>query len=130
MEACLKEPLPPPTELEESLRNGVTLAKLGHFFAPDICPLGKIYDLDQARFQVRGPGALLVCRSGRGSPLVWLTSATPHPLWGPRAGPGPLEARSGVKKLGKAPSQPRDWRSCSGVLSWGSCRPPQLGFCS
>ncbi|XP_058016646.1 ras GTPase-activating-like protein IQGAP3 isoform X2 [Ahaetulla prasina] len=54
MEACLKEPLPPPTELEESLRNGVTLAKLGHFFAPDACPLGKIYDLDQARFQAGG----------------------------------------------------------------------------
>ncbi|XP_013931841.1 PREDICTED: ras GTPase-activating-like protein IQGAP3 [Thamnophis sirtalis] len=51
MEACLKEPLPPPTELEESLRNGVTLAKLGHFFAPDVCPLEKIYDLGQARFQ-------------------------------------------------------------------------------
>ncbi|ETE61873.1 Ras GTPase-activating-like protein IQGAP3, partial [Ophiophagus hannah] len=56
MEACLKEPLPPPTELEESLRNGVTLAKLGHFCAPDTFPLGKIYDLDQARFQVRGSG--------------------------------------------------------------------------
>ncbi|XP_039224578.1 ras GTPase-activating-like protein IQGAP3 isoform X1 [Crotalus tigris] len=54
MEACLKEPLPPPTELEESLRTGVTLAKLGHFFAPDVCPLGKIYDLDQARFQACG----------------------------------------------------------------------------
>ncbi|XP_007441316.2 ras GTPase-activating-like protein IQGAP3 isoform X1 [Python bivittatus] len=54
IEACLKEPLPPPTELEESLRNGVTLAKLGHFFAPDVCPLGKIYDLDQARFQACG----------------------------------------------------------------------------
>ncbi|KAG8146548.1 hypothetical protein E2320_013694 [Naja naja] len=54
MEACLKEPLPPPTELEENLRNGVTLAKLGHFFAPDAFPLGKIYDLDQARFQACG----------------------------------------------------------------------------
>ncbi|XP_032089812.1 ras GTPase-activating-like protein IQGAP3 isoform X1 [Thamnophis elegans] len=54
MEACLKEPLPPPTELEESLRNGVTLAKLGHFFAPDVCPLEKIYDLGQARFQACG----------------------------------------------------------------------------
>ncbi|XP_026573433.1 ras GTPase-activating-like protein IQGAP3 [Pseudonaja textilis] len=54
IEACLKEPLPPPTELEESLRNGVTLAKLAHFFAPDAFPLGKIYDRDQARFQACG----------------------------------------------------------------------------
>uniref|UniRef100_A0A8C5RL87 IQ motif containing GTPase activating protein 3 n=1 Tax=Laticauda laticaudata TaxID=8630 RepID=A0A8C5RL87_LATLA len=54
MEACLKEPLPPPTELEENLRNGVTLAKLAHFFAPDAFPLGKIYDRDQARFQACG----------------------------------------------------------------------------
>ncbi|KAJ7307571.1 hypothetical protein JRQ81_009597 [Phrynocephalus forsythii] len=54
MEACLKEPLASPTELEESLRNGVILAKLGHFFAPDMCPLGKIYDLDEARFKACG----------------------------------------------------------------------------
>uniref|UniRef100_A0ABM5F3J8 Ras GTPase-activating-like protein IQGAP3 n=1 Tax=Pogona vitticeps TaxID=103695 RepID=A0ABM5F3J8_9SAUR len=54
MEACLREPLAAPTELEESLRNGVILAKLGHFFAPDVCPLGKIYDLDQARFKACG----------------------------------------------------------------------------
>lgn len=106
MEACLKEPLPPPTELEESLRNGVTLAKLGHFFAPDACPLGKIYDLNQARFQVRGSGGwsplglgqgLHTWGSGRGSPPVLLAlplgtlaSAIPHPLWGPRAALGAL----------------------------------------
>ncbi|XP_061461823.1 ras GTPase-activating-like protein IQGAP3 isoform X2 [Rhineura floridana] len=54
MEACLKEDLTLTTELEESLRNGVTLAKLGHFFAPDVCPLRKIYDLDQARFKACG----------------------------------------------------------------------------
>ncbi|XP_028565601.2 ras GTPase-activating-like protein IQGAP3 isoform X1 [Podarcis muralis] len=54
MEGCLKEDLASPTELEESLRNGVTLAKLGHFFAPDVCPLRKIYDLDQARFKACG----------------------------------------------------------------------------
>lgn len=52
MEACLKEDLPAPTELEERLRNGVLLAKLGHIFAPDVVPLRKIYDLDQARFKV------------------------------------------------------------------------------
>ncbi|XP_054831639.1 ras GTPase-activating-like protein IQGAP3 [Eublepharis macularius] len=54
MEACLKEDLASPTELEESLRNGVILAKLGHFFAPDVVPLRKIYDLGQARFKACG----------------------------------------------------------------------------
>ncbi|KAK1895793.1 Ras GTPase-activating-like protein IQGAP3 [Dissostichus eleginoides] len=34
MEACLGEELPAPCDLEESLRNGVLLAKLGHRFAP------------------------------------------------------------------------------------------------
>ncbi|XP_048360249.1 ras GTPase-activating-like protein IQGAP3 [Sphaerodactylus townsendi] len=54
METCLKEDLALPTELEESLRNGVILAKLGHFFAPDVVPLRKIYDLGQARFKACG----------------------------------------------------------------------------
>lgn len=53
MEACLQEDLPAPTELEEGLRNGVLLAKLGHCFAPKIVPLKKIYDLDQGRYKVR-----------------------------------------------------------------------------
>lgn len=52
MEACLKEELPPPVELEESLRNGVLLAKLGHCFAPAVVPLKKIYDVEQLRYQV------------------------------------------------------------------------------
>uniref|UniRef100_A0AAV2MF34 Ras GTPase-activating-like protein IQGAP3 n=1 Tax=Knipowitschia caucasica TaxID=637954 RepID=A0AAV2MF34_KNICA len=54
MEACLGEELPPPTELEESLRNGVILAKLGHHFTPDTVPVKKIYDMDQARYQALG----------------------------------------------------------------------------
>uniref|UniRef100_A0A4W5MJU1 IQ motif containing GTPase activating protein 3 n=1 Tax=Hucho hucho TaxID=62062 RepID=A0A4W5MJU1_9TELE len=54
MEACLHEELPAPTELEEGLRNGVLLAKLGHCFAPKIVPLKKIYDLDQERFKGMG----------------------------------------------------------------------------
>ncbi|XP_066465211.1 ras GTPase-activating-like protein IQGAP3 [Eleutherodactylus coqui] len=54
MESCLNEELPPPTELEESLRNGVTLAKLGNFFAPEIVPLKKIYDRDQLRYKAAG----------------------------------------------------------------------------
>ncbi|XP_046891515.1 ras GTPase-activating-like protein IQGAP3 [Hypomesus transpacificus] len=54
MEACLHEDLPSPTELEEGLRNGVLLAKLGHCFAPKIVPLKKIYDLDQERYKGLG----------------------------------------------------------------------------
>ncbi|XP_072316674.1 ras GTPase-activating-like protein IQGAP3 [Eucyclogobius newberryi] len=54
MEACLGEELPPPTELEECLRNGVLLAKLGHHFSPDTVPLKKMYDVDQARYQALG----------------------------------------------------------------------------
>lgn len=53
MEACLGEGLPPPMELEETLRNGVLLAKLGHCFAPAIVPLKKIYDPEQTRYKVR-----------------------------------------------------------------------------
>ncbi|KAG7474578.1 ras GTPase-activating IQGAP3 [Solea senegalensis] len=54
MEACLGEELPAPTELEEALRNGVILAKLGHRFAADVVPLKKIYDHEQQRYQALG----------------------------------------------------------------------------
>ncbi|XP_058863347.1 ras GTPase-activating-like protein IQGAP1 [Acipenser ruthenus] len=54
MEACLNEELPAPTELEEGLRNGVLLAKLGHCFAPHIVPLKKIYDCQQERYKATG----------------------------------------------------------------------------
>lgn len=54
MEVCLKEELPSPVELEESLRNGVLLAKLGHCFAPSVVPLKKIYDMEQLRYQATG----------------------------------------------------------------------------
>ncbi|EMP31324.1 Ras GTPase-activating-like protein IQGAP2 [Chelonia mydas] len=54
MEACLNEELASPTELEESLRNGVILAKLGHCFAPDVVPLKKIYDREQMRYKATG----------------------------------------------------------------------------
>ncbi|CAL9701204.1 unnamed protein product [Knipowitschia caucasica] len=54
MEACLDEELPPTTELEEGLRNGVYLAKLGHFFAPQTVSLKKIYDREQARYTATG----------------------------------------------------------------------------
>ena len=39
MEECIKEELPATTELEEGLRNGVILAKMGHFMAPTVVPL-------------------------------------------------------------------------------------------
>lgn len=53
MEACLGEELPAPTELEEALRNGVILAKVGHRFAPTAVAMKKIFDLEQKRYQVR-----------------------------------------------------------------------------
>lgn len=52
LEACLRENLPPATEFEESLRNGVYLAKLGNFISPDLLPINKIYDIDQKRYKV------------------------------------------------------------------------------
>lgn len=54
MEAVLKESLPPTTELEENLRNGVYLAKLGNFVSPDIVPLSRIYDIFQHRHKAFG----------------------------------------------------------------------------
>lgn len=54
IQACINEELPPTTELEQGLRNGVYLAQLGHFLAPQVVPLKKIYDKDQSRYQSRG----------------------------------------------------------------------------
>ena len=53
IQACINEELPPTTELEEGLRNGVYLAKLGHFLAPKIVTVKKIYDKEQTRYEVR-----------------------------------------------------------------------------
>ena len=52
IEACINEQLPPTTELEEGLRNGVFLAKLGHFIDHEVVPLKKIFDKDQNRYSV------------------------------------------------------------------------------
>ena len=52
IEACIEEELPITTELEENLQNGVILAKLGHFFAPKVVPIRRIYDKDLTRFKV------------------------------------------------------------------------------
>uniref|UniRef100_A0A672LIY2 Ras GTPase-activating-like protein IQGAP1 n=1 Tax=Sinocyclocheilus grahami TaxID=75366 RepID=A0A672LIY2_SINGR len=54
IEACLNEDLPPTTELEEGLRNGVYLAKLGNFFAPSVVSLKRIYDREQTRYKATG----------------------------------------------------------------------------
>ncbi|KAM3655696.1 ras GTPase-activating-like protein IQGAP2 isoform 3-T3 [Ammospiza maritima maritima] len=54
MEVCLDEELPPTTELEEGLRNGVYLAKLAKFFAPNVVSDKKIYDVEQARYKRYG----------------------------------------------------------------------------
>lgn len=54
MEVCLVEELPPTTELEEGLRNGVYLAKLAKFFAPKVVSEKKIYDVEQTRYKKSG----------------------------------------------------------------------------
>lgn len=54
MEACLEEDLPPTTELEEGLRNGVYLGKLANFFAPKMVSEKRIYDRDQSRYKSKG----------------------------------------------------------------------------
>ncbi|XP_077550679.1 ras GTPase-activating-like protein IQGAP1 [Haemaphysalis longicornis] len=54
LSSCIGEELPSATGLEESLRNGVYLARLSHFLAPDVVPLCKIYDADQRVYRERG----------------------------------------------------------------------------
>eukprot|EP01135_Chromosphaera_perkinsii_P009626 Nk52_evm76s1810 gene=Nk52_evmTU76s1810 len=54
MEACVKEELPKPSELEEELRNGVDLAKLGMIIIPDAIKKKKIFDYDRTRYNENG----------------------------------------------------------------------------
>jgi len=54
IEACIEEDLGPTMDIEEALRNGVILAKLGHYFAPEVVPERRIYDSDLERFKLRG----------------------------------------------------------------------------
>lgn len=65
MEACLEEVLPPTTELEEGLRNGVYLGKLGKFFAPKMVSEKKIYDRDQSRYKVHNNNPAFISCSVR-----------------------------------------------------------------
>lgn len=48
----MEEELPPTTDLEQALRNGVILCKLGHYYAPEVLPLKRIYDLDESKYKV------------------------------------------------------------------------------
>jgi Ras GTPase-activating-like protein IQGAP1 len=50
----LCEELPPASECEEIIRNGVYLAKLSNFFCPEKVPFKKIYDKDQSKFKTSG----------------------------------------------------------------------------
>ena len=54
IEECIKEDLPPTTELEENFRNGVYFAKLGHFCAPNVVPKRKIFDTEQTKWESTG----------------------------------------------------------------------------
>lgn len=104
MEACLGEELPPPTELEETLRNGVLLAKLGHCFAPATVPLKKIYDREQTRYRVRlgvGWGGTFL-----GEPLV-------------RAGTFPWAAERGMGRCHRRRQFNRARLQVGSRLPWG-----------
>ena len=54
MEACIEESLPEAGDFETELQNGVYLAKLAHFFAPNVVPLKRIFDLDLKRYKTNG----------------------------------------------------------------------------
>lgn len=49
MEECIGEPVPPIVELEEAMRDGVTLAKLVRVFAPELVP--RIFDARKLQFR-------------------------------------------------------------------------------
>ena len=53
LEAVLGVSLPPATELEAALQNGVVLCRLGAKLIPDDPMWGKVYDMDQSKFKVR-----------------------------------------------------------------------------
>lgn len=97
MEACLKEELPAPVELEDGLRNGVLLAKLGHCFAPSVVPLKKIYDVQQLRYQV----------GSEGSACLGLLPTLPPPE-APGVGDTPLTVRTWTLRGRRA----SPWSSC------------------
>ena len=54
IQTCIEDDLGATLNIEEALRSGVILAKLGHYFAPDVVPLKRIYDITLERFNQRG----------------------------------------------------------------------------
>ncbi|EDV26283.1 uncharacterized protein TRIADDRAFT_37304 [Trichoplax adhaerens] len=55
IERCISENIPVSiSEFENTLRNGILLAKLSHSFATDVVPLKRIYDVDEAKYKVKG----------------------------------------------------------------------------
>lgn len=52
LEAVLQMPLPPVTELECALQNGVILCRLGMRLLPDDPMWTKVYDIDENKFKV------------------------------------------------------------------------------
>ena len=53
LEGVLGVALPPATELESALQNGVILCRLGVKLLPDDPMWSKVYDLDESKFKVR-----------------------------------------------------------------------------
>lgn len=51
LEACLSVEVPPASELEGALRNGVIVARLSRFFKPEA--VKKIYDEEEKVYRVR-----------------------------------------------------------------------------
>ncbi len=49
----MKSELPAASELEGALRNGVYVARLAMFFAPDVVKQKHIYDFDETVYKVR-----------------------------------------------------------------------------
>lgn len=54
LEAVLQMPLPPVTELECALQNGVILCRLGMRLLPDDPMWTKVYDIDENKFKKKG----------------------------------------------------------------------------
>lgn len=75
----MDEELPPTTELEEGLRNGVYLAKLAKFFAPNVVSDKKIYDVEQARYKVI---TFSVLSPGRQNPVMFVFQLLKTPKHG------------------------------------------------
>lgn len=49
IEDCINESIPPIIELEEALRNGITLAKIVRVFAPELIP--RIFEATRLQFR-------------------------------------------------------------------------------